>query len=149
MAEKLYFTKGCKFHQQATLFCTIFVLLIFILFLRLEYSRPMLWIVFINAAIAILLNLCFGKLYEIRAEGETIIIENMWKKAQYRTQDLIDIHLVHFLVYYPFNPYLKFVFTDKKEFVAVMPQRFKNYLSYGGIDRYINNLKEKLSVPSN
>lgn len=144
MGENFLFTKGCKVRQQVVLLCTAFLLLIFLLFLFVQYSYSMLLLVFIDAVITILLNLFIGRIYEIRVEEKAIIIENMWRKVRYPLEELMDIRLVHFAVPYPFNPYLKFVLKNNKVYVAIIPNRMKYYLSGGGIGRYISNLKEKL-----
>jgi hypothetical protein len=144
MEERFLFTKGCKVLQQVVLFCTAILLLIFLLFLFFQYSYSMLLLVFVCAAVTFFLNLFIGRIYEIRIEEKSIVIENMWRKAHYPLAELIDIRLVHFVVPYPFNPYLKFVLKNKEGYVGVIPNRMKYYLSGGGIGKYINNLKDKL-----
>ncbi|HEY4062748.1 MAG TPA: hypothetical protein VGM30_12655 [Puia sp.] len=148
MVEVSLITKECKIIQRVVLLCTAFLLLIFLLFLFVKYSYGMLSLVFIDVVSTVLLNLFIGKIYEIRIEGDEIVTENIWKKVHYPVGEIMDVRLVHFAISYPFNPYFKLVLRNKREFVAIIPDRMKYYLSRGGIDRYIKEIKDKLMVMS-
>jgi hypothetical protein len=143
MGESVLFTGKCIVAQQVVLFGTIFLFLVFLGFLFLEYSSYMLLLIFIDATITFFLNLFISKIYEVRIEQKNIIFKNMWKKVDYTLDEVMDIRLVHFVVPYPFNPYLKFVLKNKRGYVAIIPNRMRYYLSGGGINRYIGILKEK------
>jgi len=144
MEEKVLFTNGCRAIQQIVLFCTILLFLVFFGFLLMEYSNYMLLLIFIDVIITIIINLLISRIYEIRIDSEKIRIENMWKKIDYPLNQLTDIRLVHFVIPYPFNPYLKFVLKNESAYIAVIPNRMKYYLSNGGIGRYLSTLKGKI-----
>jgi hypothetical protein len=143
MKERI-FTKNCKFRQQTTLFITGFMLFIFIIFLFTQFSSNTLILFFIDITVSFFINFLVGKLYEIEINFSDIYIENMWGKANLPLEQLDDIRLIHFMFYYPFNPYIKFVFKNGKSYSAISPNRLKNYLSTGRIDRYMINLKAEL-----
>lgn len=87
-------------------------------------------------------NLMIAILYKVRKEGQTIIVENVWGRTTYSVEFLIEIRLVKFIIPYPFNPYVKFVFTNGKSYQGVIPLAAIVYLR-PGINRYLEDLREQ------
>lgn len=148
MAEPNYvFTKDCRFRQQLTLGLTGFVALVSIVVVFCDHNLWA-WITsLIVIAVMVAVNFMAAILYKVRKEGQTIIVENVWRRMTYSVESLVEIRLVKFVIPYPFNPYVKFVFSDGKSFQGVIPLAAIVYLR-PGINRYLEGLREQWLTPS-
>ena len=133
-----------KYGQLVLFVFTILLLLIDIIFLIFNFSSSLLLVFPIHAAVTFLINFFLGKLYKIRIIDLVINIENMWNKNTYPLSDLTDIKLLHFTLPFPFNPYGKFILKNEQKITMVFSNRFKIYLSKGGMYLYLVNLKKLL-----
>ena len=148
MKENTFRTIGNKSSQLKLLLLSGFLFFIFLFFLFFEYSTTILFLLFIELAVSIFVNRFFSKFYDLKIENEVLIVENIWEKNQYNLRDLIDIRRFDFVFPYPYNPFLRFVFKDKKEIITKLQNAPKIYLSKGGIAFYISNLKNELIISS-
>ena len=143
MRTEFLFAKGCKFDQQLLLLFSVVLLIINLFFLFFQYSDSTLILVALHLIVLIGLIFIIAKLHQIRISDNKILINNMWQKRQYPVEELVDIRLVHFVIPYPLNPYIKFVFKDGREYITAIPHPIKHYL-FGGINGYINYLKTQV-----
>jgi hypothetical protein len=140
------FTRGCKIRQFVTLLFSGFLFICFLYFFVFVFSFYTALLFFLGTSIFIFINLLLSKIYEIKIEGKRMLIQNVWKSFQYPLTDLLDVLPVHFIVPYPFNPYLKFVLSNGNTYIATIPNPLKYYLQSGGIERYLRELKENMII---
>lgn len=143
MEEKLI-TQRYKSRQLLLLVFCGFLFLICLFFLFFEFSTTILYLVIGMSIASTLLNIIFARVNEIKISIEGIIIENIWHKHNYPKSKLKDIRLVRFFMPYPFNPYLKFELENEETFIALIPNPIIKYLSKGGVNKYIDDLKSIL-----
>jgi hypothetical protein len=143
MPEQNYvFTKDCRFRQQLTLGSTGFIALVTIVDAFFDHSFWT-WIAsLILIAVMVAVNFLAAILYKIRKEGQTFVVENVWRRSVFPVESLVEIRLVKFILPYPFNPYVKFIFTNGKSYQGVIPLAAIVYLRTG-IDRYLEDLREQ------
>src|SRR6185312_14740260 len=143
MAEQNYvFTKDCRFRQQLTLGLTGFIALVRIVVVFFDHGLWA-WITsLIVIAVMVAVNFMAAILYKVRKEGQTIVVENVWRRSTFPIESLIEIRLVKFILPYPFNPYVKFVFSNGKSYQGVIPLAAIVYLR-PGIDQYLEGLREQ------
>ena len=93
--------------------------------------------------VTITTNFLLSRLYKVQKTEKNIIIENMWRERTYSNEALVEIRLIKFIIPYPFNPFVKFSFNDGKSFIGSMPDAFFVYLRSGGIQKYLENIREQ------
>ena len=143
MTEKNYvFTKDCRFRQQMTLGLTGFISLTTMLlaFYNQELRSWILAIIIVAVMIAV--NFLAALLHQVRRDGQTVIVENIWYRTTYPIESLMEIRLMKFIFPYPFNPYIKFVFKDGKSFQGVIPLAMVVYLRTG-IEKYLEDVRNQ------
>ena len=81
MTEQNYvFTKDCRFQQGMTLGLTGFIGLVSITVALCDH-KLWIWILSIIVLIVIVAtNLLVAKLYKVRKDGQTIVVENIWHR---------------------------------------------------------------------
>jgi hypothetical protein len=144
MSDKNYvFTKYCRLRQQMTLVFSGLIVLLGLLSTLYEggYSA---WTIFIVVLIGtVAANLLVATLYEVRKDGNNVVIENIWREKSYPVDALVEIRSLKFVIPYPFNPFVKFSFNDGKNFTGSISQPLMVYLRRGGLRGYLENVREE------
>jgi hypothetical protein len=144
MKESAYiFTRLYRFRQQMTLVFSVTILLfglLSLLFDRGFWAWMSLTIVLLGL---IATNLLASTLYKVQKEDKKTVVENMWRKKVYPIEALVEIRLLKFIVPYPFNPFVKFIFNDGKSFTGSISNALFIYLREGGIRRYLEKVRQQ------
>jgi hypothetical protein len=144
MGENVYtFTQNCRLRQQVTLVFT--GLIMFIASLTLLFDRGV-WAwtsMIVVSAGMIAMNFLLATLYNVRKEESLVLIENLWRKTNYPIEALLEVRSLKFVLPFPFNPYVKFIFSDGKSFIGMIPHPLIVYLRRGGIRQYLENVREQ------
>lgn len=146
MNKKAYvFSRNCLLGQQMTIvFSGLIVLIGFasVLFDRGFWAWTSLAVVLLGL---IGTNLVAAKVFKVQKEGDSILIENMWRRKSYPVTDLAEIRLLRLAIPYPFSPYLKFTFKNGESYVGLIPHSFWVYVRHGGIRGYLEDVRKEWS----
>lgn len=143
MMKEILAISGNKNNQKILLVISGVLSLFFLAFLFYEFSGWMFFLCLIELGMFIYVNYFYSKMYDLRIENDTITIENIWRKENHELSDLLDIRQFEFIFPYPFNPFLKFIFKNKKEIICQLQTATKINLTKGGMDFYVANLKKE------
>jgi hypothetical protein len=144
MGENIYiFTQNCRLRQQVTLVLT--GLIMFIASLTLLFDRGI-WAwtsLMVVSAGMIAVNFLLATLYNVRKDEVRVLIENLWRKRSYPIEALVEVRSLKFVLPFPLNPYVKFIFSDGRSFIGTIPHPLIVSLRRGGIRQYLENVREQ------
>jgi hypothetical protein len=144
MGENVYtFTQNCRLRQQVTLVFT--GLVVFIASPTLFFDRGV-WAwtsMIVVSAGMIAVNFLLATLYNVWKEESRVLVENLWRKTNYPIEALVEVRALKFVLPFPLNLYVKFIFSDGKSFIGMIPQPLIVYLRRGGIRQYLKNVREQ------
>ena len=130
--------------QAALLVVSVMFILVDIVFLLVEPSVNLMWVLVLSFIFFFAANYFAGMVYAVTIEDDLVVAKNLWRKRQFAKSELEDIVRVNWGVYYPLNPYIRFKFSSNRSIVTTMPNQLKVFFADGGIKKYLVNLKGRI-----
>ena len=141
-------TTGNKERQTGLLFVSFIFFVVFLIFLVFDFTLNMLFLFLLSCCFFFFINFYYKNFYDIKIENGFIKLINIWKTKEYPIHFLKKIDVFTLLYPNPFNPFIEFTFNNNEKIVTRLPNYKKIYFSKGGMNLYINNLRNEIFSPT-